>query len=193
MGFNQSHLAVYQCHEKTILDALGFFPTGEKEEVLDSNLVSATLPGGWFIVVARWDLPNLAHQSSIQSLSRDYRVITGSVSEMGGASSLDYWEDGTKLWGIDYLSCRRQVFQNFGQLPPEHQIVSDRHRQLGVDGLDRDLELAPEIGEAITGYLFGREASDLGIDGFDVLKPPAKPEKQSFLKRLLGIAPSIPK
>jgi len=187
MGFNQSHLAVYQGDRKSVLEALGFIPTGAKDELPASSHVCAMLPNGWFILVARWGLRNLADEDSIRSLSVSHRVITGYVCEMDGSSAISCWENGSRMWEIEYDANRRQVFKNFGTLPPEFKIVSERHRQLGMDGLDRQWNLPPETGEAITGFLFDREASELGIECFDVLKPPAKPERKSFLQRIFGI------
>ncbi len=153
MGYSISWLAIRGEDVNTVHSQLGVSGSGEYEEVPESPLLGAELPGGWYLVFAnRCDYPD---DAPLASLSRNGELITCSVEEHVMCSSASGWSNGVPAWSVVHDSQRGlQHLDAQGDLPPVFAAVRDRLSASQSQRGDADyiFDVPVEVAKAITGF-----------------------------------------
>ncbi len=198
MGFSQSWLAVKGKPAAAVLEALGLKGTGTREEIAESPIIGAELPGGWYLVVANRSGHRLMREPVVERLSAGCEVVTGDVEEHVMVSMAAGWKDGRRIWlvahdaqrGIEHLKTQGELPTAFGgirdEMRSQHQAAGGR--QADVDYI---FDVPVELAKALTGYRHDEDIAGVGDRPFEVLvqasaSPSSSGEKPSFWKRLFG-------
>lgn len=193
MGYAQSWLAVRGKPREVILDALKLQPTGEREEVVESALVGAVLPGGWYAVIANRSGHELTREGVLTRLSQGAELVRVDVEEHVMVSLVEGWRDGVRHWsvlhdgqgGLDHL-------ETCGTPPESFKAVRDMllDRQRGAGGAEADVDflfdVPVELARTIAGYRHDEDIPGGGAMPFEVLIQNGSAAPRSFWKRLLG-------
>lgn len=190
MGYSQSWVAVRGKGRATVLAAFGLRPTGAREEVAESPLVGAELPGGWYLLVANQGADALAGEAALAGISTAGEAVTCEVEEHVMVSVASGWRDGRRLWvvghdaqrGLDHLDAE-------GALPETFSEMRDRARaaQHAAGGdADHFFDVPVELAKALTGYRHDEDPPGASDEPFEVLAAAAGGGPKSWLGRLFG-------
>jgi hypothetical protein len=197
MGFSLSWVAVRTDNPHAVQHALALRGTGEREEMRESEITAAALPGGWYLVVSNRDKLNLERDEVLSRLSRIGQVVMSSVEEHVMYSSAACWRDGARSWsvyhqgedGIDNLVVN-------GAPPTFFSVIRDRfNAQQAIEGgnqahVDYIFEIPIELAYSIAGYRHDIEMTALGKDAFEVLAATKTPPERRWWRRLIAHRPS---
>ena len=100
MGFALSWLGVRGKSPESVLQELGFRPTGEQEEIPESPAVCARLTTGWFIVVMNNSMDAYDGTVDLTSLSQGAEVVTCMLEEHVMMSGYSDWMDGARITAV---------------------------------------------------------------------------------------------
>jgi hypothetical protein len=194
MGFSQSWLAVKGKPPVAVLDALGLRGTDRREELAESPIVGAELPGGWYLVVTNRSGHRLMCEPILERLSAGCEVVTGDVEEHVMVSIATGWKEGRKVWSVVHDAQRgKEHLETEGELPAMFGGIRDelRSKQQAAGGGDADVDYIFDVpvmlAKTLTGYQHDAHVSWAGDQPFEVLvETSASGERPSFWKRLFG-------
>ena len=190
MGYSQSSLAVFRKPADAVLASLALRPTGERAAFPESPFVSATLPSGWFLVVADGAEHDIISEERLGQLSTACQVVTCTVEEHVMVSEATGWRDGQRLWRVTHdAQTSIEDLQTEGELPSAFAAIRDRlaEEQRTAGGKDSDtdyfFDIPVELAMSLTGY-----RHDATIQGlvFDVLESVRPPTTKSLFGRLFS-------
>ena len=198
MGYSQSWLAVKGKSAVAVLETLGLRGTGTHEEIVESPIVGAELPGGWYLVVAGRSGDPLMSDAVLRRLSAGCEVVTCDVEEHVMVSVATGWKVGRRLWSVAHDAQRdMQHLQTEGELPSVFTGIRDRLRceQQAAGGNKADVDYifaaSVELAQTLTGDRHDAEIPGSGAEPFEVLAETSQSAapgtgRPSFLKRLFG-------
>lgn len=193
MGYAQSWLAVRGRSREAVLEALGLRATGEREEVAESPLAGAALPGGWYAVIANASGHALMRGDVLARLSQGAEVVSVDVEEHVMVSQAEGWRDGVRFWSVMHDGQQgTDHLENSGTLPEGFAAVRDRlaaqQREAGGASADVDylFDAPVELARGITGYRHDEDIPGHAAEPFEVLTQTDVAAPRSFWKRLLG-------
>jgi hypothetical protein len=194
MGYSQSSLAVLHKSPDAVLASLALRPTGEREEFPESPFVSASLPSGWFLVVADGAEHDILSEDTLRHLSTACEVVTCTVEEHVMVSEATGWRDGQRLWRVAHdAQTSIEHLQTEGELPSAFLDIRDRlsaeQRTAGGKDSDTDyfFDIPVELAMSFSGYRHEATTQTLAVDWFDVLESVQPPTtKKSFFGRLFS-------
>jgi hypothetical protein len=168
MGFSLCWAAVRGKKRALVLAELFLHATGDREDLPESPLVGAELPGGWYLVLSNRD-SRFARPSTLELLSSRCEVVACQVDESSSSSEASGWSDGTQLWSIVHLF-EKTIWhvETRGEPPEPFVAIRDRLRveQQAAGGNDADVDflfdVPVELAQALTGF-----RHDLDLDGVD--------------------------
>jgi hypothetical protein len=194
MGFSLSWLAIRGKPAVRLFDELGIRGTGTFEEIFESPLTGATLPGGWYLLISNHDGPDLLNDQILKRLSSGCDVVSCFIEEHVMCSAASGWKDGREVWSILHVSAEGiEHLEARGDLPAMFVPIRDRLRsqQEAAGGRDSDVDhifdVPVEVAREVTGF-----RHDQGITGavgnqFEVLVNQSNiKEKKSWLTRWFG-------
>src|SRR5262249_31766777 len=100
MGFSMSWAAVRGGTPQAVHDALALRGTGVREEIPESDITGAGLPGRWYIVVSNRDSLQLTEDAALGRLSHVGEVVMCFVEEHVMCSFSACWRDGQRVWSL---------------------------------------------------------------------------------------------
>ena len=198
MGYSQSWLAVKGKPPAAVLETLGLRGTGTREEIVESPIVGAELPSGWYLVVAGRSGHPLMLDPILLRLSAGCEVVTADVEEHVMVSVATGWKDGRRVWAVTHDAQRdMEHLQAKGELPAAFASIRDRLRSeqqaAGGRGADVDyfFDVPVELAHTLTGYRHDADIRRAGAEAFEVLletspSAAASTERPSLLRRLFG-------
>ena len=194
MGSSQSSLAVIRKSPDVVLTTLALRPTGQREEFPESPFVAASLPNGWFLVVAEGAEHAIISEEMLRQLSTDCEVVTCTVEEHVMVSEATGWRDGQRVWRVTHDAQRSiEHLQTEGELPSAFASIRDRlsaeQRAAGGEDSDTDyfFDIPVELAMSFSGYRHDAETRGVTTDAFEVLESArSAPTKKSFFQRLFG-------
>ena len=194
MGYSQSSLAVIRKSPDAVLTTLCLRGTGQREEFPESPFVAASLPSGWFLVVADGAEHAIIGDDTLRQLSADCEVVTCTVEEHVMVSEATGWRDGQRVWRVAHdAQSSIEHLQTEGELPSAFAAIRDRlsaeQRTAGGKDSDTDyfFDIPVELAMSFSGYRHDAETKGLAADAFEVLESTrSAPAKKSFLQRLFG-------
>src|SRR5881394_4002592 len=98
MGFSLSWVAVRGRPAPDVLAELGLCRTGEFEEIPESMMTGAALPGGWYVVVV--NRFNFIDDTRLDRLSVGAEVVTCATEDHVMISWASGWAGGRRLWSV---------------------------------------------------------------------------------------------
>jgi len=173
-----------------VLEALGLTPTGTREEIAESAVVGADLPGGWYLVVANRSGHALMRDPMLARLSVGGEAVTCDVEEHVMVSIATGWREGRRIWWVGHDGQRDGAhLEAQGELPPAFAEIRDRSRaeqrtaDAQQEGVDFIFEIPVQLAKSLTGYRHDEVTSWAEGEPFEVLSERAS---TSWLGRLLG-------
>ena len=195
MGFSMSWAAVRGGTPQAVHGALALRGTGTREEIPESDITGAELPGGWYMVASNRDGLRLTEDAALERLSRVGEVIMCFVEEHVMCSFAACWRDGQRVWsvyhdaqsGMDSLDVQ-------GEPPAAFVAIRDRLRAQQAAaggkkaGVDYIFDIPVELAHSLTGYRHDHDIPGMPKDAFEVLvSTSTTPERRSWWKRLVGV------
>jgi len=184
MGYSLSWAAVRGGRSEAILASLGLVATNIWEEIPESNIVGATLPSGWYLVLFnRKELED----GTLERLSNVGEVVYCFVEDHVMYSRASVWSNGKCLWSVTH-DCEegRYHLEINGTAPGILQEIKSRlvAQQDKAGGEEADVDYIydspAELAKAITGFRHDQDTMGMRNDPFQVM------EKKSFFGRLLN-------
>ena len=174
MGYALCWAAVKGGTADAVQSVLGLRPTGQREEIPESDIVAAVLPNGWYLV--------LQNRSTITDevlgrLSGLGEVVYCFVEDHVMFSSISAWCGGTLSWSVVHDSEKGHYHvEVHGQIPPVFASVRDPLKAAqdaaGGDKSDTDFiyDVPIELARALTGFRHDQDISEVEGDAFHVLE-----------------------
>ena len=214
MGYSLSWLAVRGKPEQTVHEELGFRPTGEQEEIPESDFTGVEMPNGWCLIVSNRS-EQVASDAAMRRLSSSGgELVTCFVEEHVMFSRATGWKDGCQSWSITHDAQRgAEHLETEGELPACFTSIRERWfakqkeeniRKPGIRrswfprktfaieefGCDYIFEIPVEVARVLAGYQHDRNIPELTGKPFQVLvnttQTDSTPSKPSFWNRLFG-------
>ncbi len=173
MGYSLSWLAVQAIDRQDLLAALELETTGAREEIAESDLVMATLPGDWHIVLSNRD-ERFDDTGLLERLSRGREIIACFVEEHVMYSEARGFSDGKLVWsvihdaqaGLDHLETE-------GTLPASYAGIRERiehqRRAAGEAPADFLFDVPIELAKMLTGFRHDEDITGDEAEPFEVL------------------------
>jgi hypothetical protein len=192
MGFSLSWLAVRGKTPEALLEQLGLSRTGEHEEIPESEIVGAQLPGGWYVVVNDHDV-RFVDDAVLEMVSVGGEAVTCFVEEHVMCSAATGWKNGKEVWAVIHEAERGlEHLAEDGRLPPELAAIRDRLGAEEADGVDYIFDVPVELAEALTGFRHDRDfpGAAEGDQPFEILTATrtAGSRRSSRMRRLYEVA-----
>jgi hypothetical protein len=194
MGFSLSWAAVRGGTPQSVHEALSLRSTGTREEIPESDITGAELPGGWYLVVSNRDGLRLTEDIALGHLSRVGEVVMCFVEEHVMCSFAACWRDGQRVWSV-YHDAQSGI-ENLdvkGEPPTSFVGIRDRLRSEQAAaggkraGVDYIFDIPVELAHSLTGYRHDHVISALATDAFEVLvSTTTASERRSWWRRLMG-------
>jgi hypothetical protein len=189
MGFSLSWAAVKGGTPQAVQEAFALRGTGAQEEIPESDITGAELPGGWYMLVSNRDGLRLTEDAKLSRLSRVGEVIMCYVEEHVMCSFAACWRDGRLIWSV-YHDAQSSIesLDVKGEPPATFAAIRDRLRLEQAKaggkeaGVDHIFDIPVELAQAITGYQHDEIIEGLS---FEVLES-TKPERRFWWRRLVG-------
>jgi hypothetical protein len=156
MGFSLSWLAVRGKDPRVLLQQLGLRGTGELEEIPESEIVGAQLPGGWYVVVNDHDV-RFVDDAVLERISVGCEAVTCFVEEHVMCSAATRWNDGKEVWAVIHNAQERlDHLIEEGAPPSELAAIRDELRAKKADGVDFIFDVPVELAGVLTGFRHDR-------------------------------------
>lgn len=176
MGFSLSWLAVRGKSREDILAELRLTGTGQFEEMAESPLVGAHLPGGWYLVVDDHSEKYWWESGTPRALSAGCEVVFCMVEEHVMYSVAHAWKDGQQLWAVEH-DCEKGLkhLDVQGGTPSFFDAMrTDLLRKQEAAGekarVDYVFDGPVDLAFAVTGYRHDHVIEGMGDTPFEVLE-----------------------
>jgi hypothetical protein len=198
MGHSMSWVAVKGSTPQAVRDSLALRATGAREEIPESDITAAELPGGRYMVVSDRDGLHLTSGEVLARLSALGEVIACFVEEHVMFSSAECWRSGRRVWSVQHDAQRgMEHLTADGELPPTFSSVRDelRGKQEAAGGSKADVDYIWDVpvtlAHQLTGWRHDHVIPGLADDAFEVLertstkRPKPQPQSTPWWRRLI--------
>ena len=188
MGFAITWCAVREEHAQGFLDALGFSPTGETEELPDSPISTAKLDTGWRLLWINEYGSSLLAPDRLSEVSRERDVLLCLVEEHVMASSAESWSVGKRVWWISHEGeDGPKGLDTDGTLPACFAAIRAEMEAAQRDDADVDFlfEIPLKVAETLVGFKHDENWPHVIGGRFEILARP-EPPKKGLLGKLFG-------
>jgi hypothetical protein len=189
MGISLASVAVKGLAPDTVLSRLGLAPTGRNCDFFETAVAAHPLPGDGMLVTALNCDHRIIRADSMARLSAGCQALGCAVEEHVGFAICELWQDGRRLWQVQYVGCEEPVeFTHEGELPARfHELLANVTPEDSddLDGyflMDIPLMLAKEF----SGFHYAETDPAFDAIPFQELKDLQARRKISWWKRLLG-------
>ena len=194
MGFSLSWAAVKDGMPQAVQEVLALHSTGAREEIPESDVTGAELPGGWYLIVSNHDGLQLTKDAVLRRLSQVGEVVMCLVEEHVMCSFAAGWREGRSVWsvlhdaqaGIEHLDVTGELPAPFGcirdRLQAEQAAAGGKNA-----GVDYIFDIPVQLAHTLTGYQHDVDIPELSQDAFEVLvSANLAQERRSWWKKLTG-------
>lgn len=188
MGYSLSWLAVRGKDSRVLLPQLGLSGTGEREEIPESEIAGAQLPGEWYVIVNDHDI-RFVDDAVLERISVGCEAVTCFVEEHVMCSAATGWSDGKEVWAVIHNAQERlDHLVEEGLLPTEFAAIRDGLCAKKADGVDFIFDVPVELAGALTGFRHDRDFPGASAEDqpFEVLQAmtPSDSRRSSRIRRL---------
>jgi hypothetical protein len=137
MGYSLSWAAVKGGTPAAVLEALALRGTGATEEIPESEITGAALPGGWYLVMSQRDCLEFTKDKVLEELSSLGEVVTCFVEEHVVCSLAACWHGRQLIWSVYHNSGGRGGNLHLdikGEPPPAFACAGDNSLGPGAQG-----------------------------------------------------------
>jgi hypothetical protein len=178
MGFALSWLAVKGTTAEKVRESLGLSSTGEREEIPESPVVGAALPGGWYLVVFNEGFPE---ESTLKTLSGIGELVFAAVEEHVMYSTAAGYRDGERKWSVAHDAQKGIThLEADGELPDAFAAIRAAMlaEQEGAGGENADVDylfdVPVNLAAELTGFRHDQDVPGAEGEPFEVLAPRSK-------------------
>lgn len=176
MGYSSWWLAVSGKEPERVLRELGLNAGREEaRHFYDGDVVTGSVPGGWFFVFLNRNAWAWFEEPLILALSAGCRVVTCEAEEHAMYSTATGYSDGRRLWFVEHPE--PGILNVDGNPPPELGPIaaSLRAQQEEADRIDEEVDyifgIPVELAKSITGFRYDERMPEGAV--FHVLEEPA--------------------
>jgi len=194
MGFSLSWAAARGAAPEAIRDLLALRGTGTYENLPESEITGAALPGGWYLFVSQRDGLRLTDDAVMARVSALGEIVICYVEEHVMYSLATCWRDGRRVWSVSHdAQIGAEHLETQGEPPASYPAIRDRLRneQVAAGGKQADVdsifEIPLELAYSLTGYRHDQDFPGLSKNAFEVLTTTnSKPRQTTWWKKLIG-------
>ena len=191
MGYSLSWAAVQGGTLRMICDACNLHPTGAREEIAESKIDAAEIPGGWYLV--------LFNQQEIDGrllakLSAKGEVVSCFVEDHVMYSSAAGWNRGEQVWKVFHDCEKGRYHLDVAGAPPAEleeirRKLTQEQEAAGGEKADVDFiyDVPAEVAKSLTGFRHDQDIEGMVGEVYHILEPVL----QGFAKGPLGRLGSV--
>lgn len=137
MGISLAWVAVKGLEPAAVLSRLGLAATGRDCDDHFDDIAAHPLPDDALLVAARGCDHRVLRSHHVARLSIGCRVLSCAVEEHAGFASCALWEDGRRVWQVEYVGCEDpEEFYFEGELPQRFHVLHANAAPTDSDDLD---------------------------------------------------------
>lgn len=181
MGYSISLIAIQSDDADRALSHLGLNRTGQLCEYARDPMSGYSLPGNWFLIVAKGCDSPFLKPKILGPLSQHFPVVACSIEEHVMFSSAEYWAGGTMQWRAEHVGEDGPIhLKTTGTLPPNFEAIANAHKeQQEADGgekadVDHYFEIPLNAAKSIIGFKHDEEIPGVDYDSFEILSKAPK-------------------
>ncbi len=177
MGFRVQLIAITGKASATIQQEFGVVPTGEYEEIAESPVVGAMIPGGAYLLYVN-DQDRINPDPQVYArLSAGASLIACYVNETVMHSYACAWSNGTERWSVSHDAQHGiEHLETTGDLPSKLLPIRERlfAQQAGDDGADFIFDIPVELFVALGGIRYDQDIPGAAPNPWEILKSPQR-------------------
>jgi len=166
MGFSVSWLAIRGKTPQLLLDELALQPTGDFEDVPESDVLGKKLDDDWYLVFA--NRCDFVEPLPLAQLSTGCEIVTCSLEEHVMCSHASMWKEGIQQWAVDHdASVGVEHLVPVGELPERYEELRAEAEKGQADedpademGVDHFFSVPIELAGAIIGFSHDEYSED---------------------------------
>lgn len=170
MGFRVHLIVVSGKGPEDVCRDYGVAPSGRREEIPESPVVGAALPGGGYLLYVN---DGTAPDDRVYArLSRNASLIACNVNETVMTSSACAWANGVERWSVSHDAQRGLHHLETTGVPPEElRPIRDRllAEQAGGGDADFIFDIPVELFAALGGIRYDQDIPGAGPEPWEVL------------------------
>jgi hypothetical protein len=179
MGFSLTWVAARGKSRDRVLADLELQGTDAWEELPESPITGAQIPGDWYAVIFNGDITAIFAGDALRRLSTGAEVVVCTVEEHVMCSGAFGWKNGREVWSVRHdAQVDADGIAAAGKLPQQYAAIagSARAQRDAADtegaadqGADFLFDVPIELAQALTGYRHDRDIPGLRGPQFEVL------------------------
>jgi hypothetical protein len=186
MGYSLSWIGVRGKSTAELRGALSLTGTGHFEEVPETPFSSASLEGGWELLVMKDCDHEFIAEETLRRLSADCEIVAASVEEHVMTRRAEGWKDGRRLWRLIHEAEKDIEHLEAGGVPPAcfpefKARAFELRRRDGDDSCDHVFDVPLNVAKALTGF----KHDDGGPEHYETLERISR-KVGGFWGRLFG-------
>src|SRR5580704_15246622 len=174
MGYSLSWAAVKGATPDAVQTVLALRPTGQREEIPESDIAATVLPNGWYLVL--YNRSTIADEV-LRRLSGLGEVVYCFVEDHVMFSAAAAWDGGSLSWSVVHDAEKgRYHLEVQGQLPAGFVPIRDRLKaEQDADGGEKSncdyiYDVPTELALELTGFRHDQNIPGVEGDSFHVLE-----------------------
>lgn len=174
MGFRVQLIAITGKTPATIQQDYGVAPTGQHEEIAESQVVGAMLPGGAYLLYVNDQDRINPDPKAYARLSAGASLVACYVNETVMHSYACGWSNGAKQWSVAHDAQHGiEHLETTGDLPSELAPIRERlfAQRAEDDGADFIFDIPVELFVALGGIRYDQDIPGAGPQPWEILKP----------------------
>ncbi|MDC0935538.1 hypothetical protein OAS39_04565 [Pirellulales bacterium] len=170
MGFRVLLIAASDKTPSAIHTEYGVIPTGAFEEIPESPVTGAELPGGAYLLYINDEV--LPDDVMLGKLSKNASLLACYANETVMDSLASSWVNGAEVWRVHHSSQQGTLhLESDGELPEELAAIRERllQEQEGEDDTDYVFDIPVELFSALGGIRYDEDIEGAGTNPWQVL------------------------
>ena len=170
MGFRVQLIAVSGKDPAAVHHDYGVAATGRREEVPESSVVGAKLPGGAYLLYVNDEI--IPDDRVFARLSRGGELVACYANETVMNSYACGWTDGAERWSVFHDAQQGiEHLEVTGTLPDEFRPIRDRllAQRVGREDTDYAFDIPVELFAALGGIRYDGDIPGAGPEPWEVL------------------------
>lgn len=174
MGYSLSWAAVRNGTLETVCSSCNLRQTGKREEIPESDVASAEIPGGWQLVLYN---KNEVDDQMLKKLSAEGEVVSCFVEDHVMFSSASGWVHGKQTWKVFHDCEKGKYHLEIAGTPPAalaniRNRLTEKQDAAGGEKADVDYiyDIPAELAKALTGFRHDEDIQGTAGNVYQVLE-----------------------